>query len=427
MDQLTQIATDTAARVSRVRKANTAILAGAAVVVQLADRIIGVVASVVNPSAQLLQVNNSALAAINSMDRLRAEAADLLSGAERAQSTTEANLAEAQAQVDAFLLGRRAVPTLVRASIRQFDVLGQLASNFFPFVQSSEAQLQVLVLIEPEQEAIREEIDNTRELLLEADARLQILLATLATRTPRPTPTATPIPSPTPTPTPRAPSRTLSPEQQANLNQLVQLAADTEALAFDLEGLGDLGATEALQSLSLAQQIIVAVESVRAPSAELRQAVVDAMAVTDPATELLTLSEATFDVFDAVATTGANRNLAQTQADAFLFGGDAPTLLRTAVGPQPAAWPSLGRLASSRQVFLTFAELLASSTAAFESVQSLDRALRKSLADFGGTSQTLFALNERVQELVGTGRSTSFPVEVDASGGAASPSARFSY
>lgn len=427
MDQLTQIATDTAARVSRVRKANTAILAGAAVVVQLADRIIGVVASVVNPSAQLLQVNDSALAAINSMDRLRAEAADLLSGAERAQSTTEANLAEAQAQVDAFLLGRRAVPTLVRASIRQFDVLGQLASNFFPFVQSSEAQLQVLVLIEPEQEAIREEIDNTRELLLEADARLQILLATLATRTPRPTPTATPIPSPTPTPTPRAPSRTLSPEQQANLNQLVQLAADTEALAFDLEGLGDLGATEALQSLSLAQQIIVAVESVRAPSAELRQAVVDAMAVTDPATELLTLSEATFDVFDAVATTGANRNLAQTQADAFLFGGDAPTLLRTAVGPQPAAWPSLGRLASSRQVFLTFAELLASSTAAFESVQSLDRALRKSLADFGGTSQTLFALNERVQELVGTGRSTSFPVEVDASGGAASPSARFSY
>lgn len=325
------------------------------------------------------------------------------------------------------MLGRRAVPTLVRASIRQFDVLGQLASNFFPFVQSSEAQLQVLVLIEPEQEAIREEIDNTRELLLEADARLQILLATLATRTPRPTPTATPIPSPTPTPTPRAPSRTLSPEQQANLNQLVQLAADTEALAFDLEGLGDLGATEALQSLSLAQQIIVAVESVRAPSAELRQAVVDAMAVTDPATELLTLSEATFDVFDAVATTGANRNLAQTQADAFLFGGDAPTLLRTAVGPQPAAWPSLGRLASSRQVFSTFAELLASSTAAFESVQSLDRALRKSLADFGGTSQTLFALNERVQELVGTGRSTSFPVEVDASGGAASPSARFSY
>lgn len=427
MDQLTQIATDTAARVSRVRTANTAILAGAAVVVQLADRIIGVVASVINPSAQLLQVNDSALAAINSMDRLRAEAADLLSGAERAQSTTEANLAEAQAQVDAFLLGRRAVPTLVRASIRQFDVLGQLASNFFPFVQSSEAQLQVLVLIEPEQEAIREEIDNTRELLLEADARLQILLATLATRTPRPTPTATPIPSPTPTPTPRAPSRTLSPEQQANLNQLVQLAADTEALAFDLEGLGDLGATEALQSLSLAQQIIVAVESVRAPSAELRQAVVDAMAVTDPATELLTLSEATFDVFDAVATTGANRNLAQTQADAFLFGGDAPTLLRTAVGPQPAAWPSLGRLASSRQVFLTFAELLASSTAAFESVQSLDRALRKSLADFGGTSQTLFALNERVQELVGTGRSTSFQVEVDASGGAASPSARFSY
>lgn len=427
MDQLTQIATDTAARVSRVRTANTAILAGAAVVVQLADRIIGVVASVINPSAQLLQVNDSALAAINSMDRLRAEAADLLSGAERAQSTTEANLAEAQAQVDAFLLGRRAVPTLVRASIRQFDVLGQLASNFFPFVQSSEAQLQVLVLIEPEQEAIREEIDNTRELLLEADARLQILLATLATRTPRPTPTATPIPSPTPTPTPRAPSRTLSPEQQANLNQLIQLAADTEALAFDLEGLGDLGATEALQSLSLAQQIIVAVESVRAPSAELRQAVVDAMAVTDPATELLTLSEATFDVFDAVATTGANRNLAQTQADAFLFGGDAPTLLRTAVGPQPAAWPSLGRLASSRQVFSTFAELLASSTAAFESVQSLDRALRKSLADFGGTSQTLFALNERVQELVGTGRSTSFPVEVDASGGAASPSARFSY
>lgn len=427
MDQLTQIATDTAARVSRVRTANTAILAGAAVVVQLADRIIGVVASVINPSAQLLQVNDSALAAINSMDRLRAEAADLLSGAERAQSTTEANLAEAQAQVDAFLLGRRAVPTLVRASIRQFDVLGQLASNFFPFVQSSEAQLQVLVLIEPEQEAIREEIDNTRELLLEADARLQILLATLATRTPRPTPTATPIPSPTPTPTPRAPSRTLSPEQQANLNQLVQLAADTEALAFDLEGLGDLGATEALQSLSLAQQIIVAVESVRAPSAELRQAVVDAMAVTDPATELLTLSEATFDVFDAVATTGANRNLAQTQADAFLFGGDAPTLLRTAVGPQPAAWPSLGRLASSRQVFSTFAELLASSTAAFESVQSLDRALRKSLADFGGTSQTLFALNERVQELVGTGRSTSFQVEVDASGGAASPSARFSY
>lgn len=211
------------------------------------------------------------------------------------------------------------------------------------------------------------------------------------------------------------------------MNQLVQLAADTEALAFDLEGLGDLGATEAVQSLSLAQQIIVAVESVRAPSAELRQAVVDAMAVTDPATELLTLSEATFDVFDAVATTGANRNLAQTQADAFLFGGDAPTLLRTAVGPQPAAWPSLGRLASSRQVFSTFAELLASSTAAFESVQSLDRALRKSLADFGGTSQTLFALNERVQELVGTGRSTSFPVEVDASGGAASPSARFSY
>lgn len=427
MDQLTQIATDTAARVSRVRTANTAILAGAAVVVQLADRIIGVVASVTNPSAQLLQVNDSALAAINSMDRLRAEAADLLSGAERAQSTTEANLAEAQAQVDAFLLGRRAVPTLVRASIRQFDVLGQLASNFFPFVQSSEAQLQVLVLIEPKQEAIREEIDNTRELLLEADARLQILLATLATRTPRPTPTATPIPSPTPTPTPRAPSRTLSPEQQANLNQLIQLAADTEALAFDLEGLGDLGATEALQSLSLAQQIIVAVESVRAPSAELRQAVVDAMAVTDPATELLTLSEATFDVFDAVATTGANRNLAQTQADAFLFGGDAPTLLRTAVGPQPAAWPSLGRLASSRQVFSTFAELLASSTAAFESVQSLDRALRKSLADFGGTSQTLFALNERVQELVGTGRSTSFPVEVDASGGAASPSARFSF
>lgn len=427
MDQLTQIATDTAARFSRVRTANTAILAGAAVVVQLADSIIGVVASVVNPSAQLLQVNDIALAAINSMDRLRAEAADLLSGAERAQSTTEANLAEAQAQVDAFLLGRRAVPTLVRASIRQFDALGQLASNFFPFVQSSEAQLQVLVLIEPEQEAIREEIDTTRELLLEADARLQILLATLATRTPRPTPTATPIPSPTPTPTPRAPSRTLSPEQQANLNQLIQLAADTEALAFDLEGLGDLGATEALESLSLAQQIIVAVESVRAPSAELRQAVVDAMAVTDPATELLTLSEATFDAFDAVATTGANRNLAQAQADAFLFGGDAPTLLRTAGGPQPAARPSLGRLASSRQVFSTFAELLASSTAAFESVQSLDRALRKSLADFGGTSQTLFALNERVQELVGTGRSTSFPVEVDASGGAASPSARFSY
>lgn len=95
MDQLTQIATDTAARVSRVRTANTAILAGAAVVVQLADRIIGVVASVINPSAQLLRVNDSALAAINSMDRLRAEAADLLSGAERAQSTTEANLAEA--------------------------------------------------------------------------------------------------------------------------------------------------------------------------------------------------------------------------------------------------------------------------------------------------------------------------------------------
>lgn len=427
MDQLTQIATDTAARFSRVRTANTAILASAAVVVQLADSIIGGVASVVNPSAQLLQVNDIALAAINSMDRLRAEAADLLSGAERAQSTTEANLEEAQAQVDAFLLGRRAVPTLFSASIRQFDVLGQLASGFFPFVQSSEAQLQVLVLIEPEQEAIREEIDNTRELLLEADARLQILLATLATRTPRPTPTATPIPSPTPTPTPRAPSRTLSPEQQANLNQLIQLAADTEALAFDLEGLGDLGATEALESLSLAQQIIVAVESVRAPSAELRQAVVDAMAVTDPATELLTLSEATFDAFDAVATTAANRNLAQTQANAFLFGGDAPTLLRTAGGPQPAAWPSLGRLASSRQVFSTFAELLASSTAAFESVQSLDRALRKSLADFDGTFQTLFALNERVQELVGTGRSTSFPVEVDASGGAASPSARFSY